>query len=135
MAWVRSNKKGSGGGSIPKLTLHSGKINLSNGNIESDSDYYYTDEFPCPNGYMYFDLGEISSSSYIGMGMYTEQGLIVDYWSASGRFRNVNCSSYYQNRNVRKLRLSFHVDKLQYVTVVDVVNWVTYANNIYYVDV
>lgn len=130
MAWFRCGLSG-GGSSIPKLAIHSGKIDLSTGTITADSDYYYTDEFPCPNGYMYFDLGETSQSSFIGLGMYTEQGTIVDYFSASGRFRNVNCANYYQNRNVRKLRLSFHADKLQYVTVADTTNWVTYANNVY----
>ena len=133
MAWYRSHKKSSGG-STPTLAVNQGKLDLSTGIVTADNDFSYSDFFDCPNGYMYFDLGEISQSNFIGMEMCQADGTHVDYFSASARFRNVNCASYYQNRDVRKLRVAFHTNNLQYVTIVNTTDWVTYANNIYKVN-
>lgn len=131
MAWIRSHKKSSGS-STPTLATHSGKVDLRTGTITADNDYSYSDFFDCPNGYMYFDLGEISQSYFIGMEMCQEDGTHVDYWSASARFRNINLTDYYQDRNVRKLRISCHADKS--ITIADTTNWVVYATNCYQVQ-
>jgi hypothetical protein len=124
MAWVRSNKKGSGGGSIPKLAIHSGKINLSNGNIESDSDYYYSDLFDAPNGNLRFDLGESIGSTYVGVEMCAANGSHVDYWSASQRFRQVNHAQYYAR--APKIRVSFKASNLQKVVIINEVTYDVY---------
>lgn len=124
MAWYRSHKKGSGGGSLPTLTIHSGKINLNNGTIIEDSDYYYSDLFDAPNGYLRFDLGESIESSNVGVEMCAFDGSHIDYWNASQRFRQVNHSQYYAR--APKIRLSFKASNLQKVVIINEVTYDIY---------
>lgn len=133
MAWIRSNKKSS---STPTLATHSGKIYMDDGSIVADSNYIYSDFFDCPDGYAYFDVGENDSGNhYIGVEMCKEDGTHVDWWGASGRFRNVNCATYYRNQNVRKLRLSFRKQYKASVMFIDVVNYKTYSVSATLIDV
>lgn len=119
MAWFKSKKKGSGG-SIPTLSIHSGKINLNTGNIEEDSNYYYTDLFDAPNGYLRFDFGETVESYYVGLEMCASDGSRVNWWSANARYRQVNHAPYYAS--APKLRATFKAANLQKVFIYDETN-------------
>lgn len=104
-----------GGSSVPSVAIHPGKINLNNGTIEADNDYYYTDLFDAPNGNFIFDLGESSNSNYIGVEMCASNGSHVNYWSASSRFREVNHAQYYSQ--APKFRLSFRAVNLSNIVL------------------
>lgn len=106
---------GGGGGSVPSVAIHSGKINLNNGTIEADNDYFYTDLFDAPNGNFIFDLGESSNSNYIGVEMCSSNGSHVNYWSASNRFREANHAQYYSQ--APKFRLSFRAVNLSNIVL------------------
>lgn len=122
MAWYRCG--GGSGETIPKLVLYSGKINLLNGNIEADNDYFYSDLFDAPNGYLRFDLGESIESSNVGVEMCTTDGSHIDYWNASQRFRQVNHAQYYAR--APKIRVSFKASNLQKVVIIDEVTYDIY---------
>lgn len=117
------------GTAIPMFKVHSGKVNVRNGNIVADNDYCYTDFIDFNNGYQMFDLGETSSSDYIGIAWYRTDGTYGgDYWAASGRYRYVNNSSYYNN-GIRKQRLTFRKAMLDKVILFDQTTNITYTVN------
>ena len=119
MAWFKSKKKSSGG-SMPTLSIHSGKINLETGIVEEDNNYYYTDLFDAPNGYLRFDFGESTDSHYVGLEMCAADGSRVDWWSANARYRQVAHSSWYAR--APKLRASFKAANLQKAFIYDETN-------------
>ena len=127
MAWFRC---GSGSGA-PKqtLVLHSGKINLSTGDIVADNSYYYSDYFDAPNGLLTFCLGEKSNSSNIGIEMCLTDGSHLSYYNPSSIPRRVDTSTYY-SQGLRKLRLSFKKMYLNDVYVVDEMNHIIYGFNL-----
>ena len=106
---------------------------MNTGEIVADNDYLYTDFFDCPDGYAYFGVGESNTgNTYIGVEMCLEDETHVNYWSADGTWRNINCAQYYRNYNVRKLRISIRKavqGKVVFVDVAGVSDWHTYAVN------
>lgn len=112
----------------PALVLHSGKIDLNTGDIVADSDYYYSDYFDAPNGWLTFSVGETSASSDIGVEMCLADGSHLNYYSASSLLRQVDTSTYYV-QGLRKLRLSFRKIHLEDVYVIDNMNKITYGIN------
>ena len=105
------------------LTLHEGKISMSDGSIVADSDYYYSDFFDAPNGNVLFDLGEIDND--FGLPWYHSDGTYVDHFSSSQRFRQVNMATYYQSGD--KFRLTFKKAYLSSALLVDFANIKTYC--------
>ena len=81
---------------IGSVTLHSGKVNLYDGSITADPDYYYTDPIPIPNGHIMFDLGYTASGSYSGFSLYRSDDTYYDYFKPSVRYRYLDLSSDYQ---------------------------------------
>lgn len=115
-------------GAVSTLALHSGKINLTTGEIIEDANYYYTDEFPCPNGSIVFDMGLSSSASYVGVVSYDENGIRKGAADTTTRYRTVNLSNVYAS-GARKLRLSFPIEQLANIILKDYVNGLTYTTN------
>ena len=110
------------------VKLFSGKIKVSTGEIIDDPDYYYTDYMPLSNGDLTFDLGFSSSQTYSGLAMYDDNDNFVEYWNCNARYRTVANSSWY-GQGARWFRLSFPINKLNYVFAHDWVN-----NKIYCAD-
>ncbi len=115
-------------GVIKNLKLKEGKINLTTGAIVADSDYYYTDEFPCPNGTIMFDFGVGSTETYTGVISYDINGNRIGSANTSSRYRTVDLTSVY-SQGARTLRLSFPKNKFNYATLVDYVSEITYTTN------
>ena len=117
-----------GGGVSTNVPVHSGKINLSTGEIVADEAYCYTDEFPCPNGSVMFDMGLTGSQTYAGAISYDENGVRKGSADASSRYRVVNLATVYSS-GARTLRLSFPIAHIEDVILKDYVNEVTYTTN------
>lgn len=124
MAWYRC-----GGGSgkdrpiYKTLKIHSGKIDLTDGSIVADSDYYYTDELPSSSD-ITFDMGlDASGLRYEGIVLYKEDGSYADYWGAKQRYRNVDGTS----GGGVTCRITFPANKLQYVMLHDWINGIMYS--------
>jgi len=133
MAWFESHLNG-GSTPIPKLNIYEGKVDLSSGTVVSDSDYYYTDFFPNPNGTLIFSMGESSSSYYIGLEMCDDSGSNMNYWSASSNPRIVDCS-YYYSIGCRKLRASFKKSHINDVYWIDITTNTMYSVEINPVEI
>lgn len=122
MAWIESRKKVVNSQTIK---IYSGKIDGDNGSIVSDNGYYYSDYIPCPDGKIYFCLGEEQNINYIGLMMYKEDNTYITYWGASDVRREVNCSSYYSS-GARYIRMSFRKSAIsvgtRFIFVLDEVN-------------
>lgn len=115
------------GSSIPTLKLNEGKIALTTGEIVADSDYYYTDEFDMPSGYIMFDMNLNSNQTYDGLVIYDDGGNYNNYWNPNARFRVVNMSSYYHAGY--KCRLSFRKSNIDYVMLRDYNANILYTSN------
>lgn len=123
MAWFRSRKKQSGGGST--LSLHEGKINTS-GEVVADSDYYYTDAMPCPQGKVCFDFGDTYGSDAM-IAFYKETDVFIDYWGSTQRYRVLDFTSDYQAG--RKMRLSFPKTALSDTMYIDLAAFTMYSGS------
>ena len=115
------------GGSIPTLKLNEGKIATATGEIVADSDYYYTDEFDMPSGYLMFDMNLSSNQTYDGLVIYDDSGNYNNYWNPNARFRVVNMASYYHEGY--KCRLSFRKSNIDYVMLRDYNANILYTTN------
>lgn len=102
-------------GGMQTISLHEGLLDINNGNITSDSNYYYSDEFDMPSGYVLFDFGAISYTT--GIALYNSDSTYYNGFSNHQSRRYVSFSSYYQAG--RKARLSFAKANIQDVIVFD----------------
>ena len=118
---------GSSGSSIPMLKLNEGKIATATGEIVADSDYYYTDEFDMPSGYLMFDMNLNTNQTYDGLVIYDANGNYNNYWNPNARFRVVNMASYYHEGY--KCRLSFRKSNIDYVMLRDYNANILYTTN------
>ena len=83
------------GGSIPTLKLNEGKLTLTDGTVAANPDYYYSDEFECPQGSLFFDFGgQLNLNA--GICWFDENGVYKNYYQANQRYRTVNMGSFYQ---------------------------------------
>ena len=115
------------GGTIPSLKLNEGKIATQTGEIVADSDYYYTDEFDMPSGYMMFDMNLKANQTYDGLVIYDDSGNYNNYWNPNARFRVVDMTPYYQAGY--KCRLSFKKSNIDYVMLRDYNANIIYTTN------
>lgn len=82
-------------GGVDTLTLNEGKITLTDGTIATNTDYYYSDEFECPQGSFFFDFGgQLNLNA--GIVWYDSNGVYKNYYQANQRYRTVNMASFYQ---------------------------------------
>ena len=83
------------GGSNSTLKLNEGKLTLTDGTIATNPDYYYSDEFECPQGSFFFDFGgQLNLNA--GIVWYDSNGVYKNYYQANQRYRTVNMGSFYQ---------------------------------------
>lgn len=104
------------GGSIPTLKLNEGKVSLNDGTIATNTDYYYTDLFDCPQGSLFFDFGSQLNLN-AGVVWYDSNGVYKNYFQANARYRTVDMSSYYQSGY--KMRIGFPKSALSRTIVMD----------------
>jgi hypothetical protein len=123
MAWYRC-----GGGSgkdrpiYKTLKMHSGKINIRDGTIESDDTYYYTDAIPFSSD-ITFDMGLAQTGlNYDGIALYDSSDVWVDFYAATQRYRNISYSG-----NATICRLSFRASNLHYIMFHDWINNIMYS--------
>ena len=112
------------------VNLHSGKIDLYDGSIVADPDYYYTDPIPIPNGHIMFDLGYIASGNYSGVTLYRSDNTYYDYYKPTVRYRYLDLSSGYQAGDY--LILCFEAAYLTNAILVNEVDAKLYAGNTNY---
>lgn len=104
----------SGGGAT--LGLNEGKLTLTDGTIASDTDYYYSDLFDCPQGSLYFDFGgQLGTNA--GIVWYDSEGVYKNYYQANQRYRTVNMGSFYQEGY--KMRIGFPKTALNNTVLID----------------
>lgn len=94
-----------GGGAT--LGLNEGKLNVRTGAISADSDYYYSDPFPCPMTTAFFDIGESANSTDLGFAIYDPNDTCTEYFTANARYRTVNIVQYVPDPTGYTCRLSF----------------------------
>lgn len=124
MAWYRCGGGGSGKDRpiYKTLKIHSGKINIRDGTIESDSTYYYTDAMPFSSD-ITFDMGLAQSGLYYdGIALYDSSGVWVDFYAPTQRYRNITYSG-----NATTCRLSFRASNLHYIMLHDWINNIMYS--------
>ena len=116
-----------GGTVVQNLRLNEGKIATATGEIVADSDYYYTDFFDMPSGYLMFDMNLNTNQTYDGLVIYDDSGNYNNYWNPNARFRVVNMASYYHAGY--KCRLSFRKSNIDYVMLRDYNANILYTTN------
>lgn len=124
MAWYRCGGGGSGKDRpiYKTLKIHSGKINIHNGTIESDNDYYYTDAIPFSSD-ITFDMGLAQTGlNYDGIALYDSSDVWVDFYAPTQRYRNISYSG-----DATLCRLSFRASNLHYIMFHDWINNIMYS--------
>ena len=116
----------SGGGAT--LGLNEGKLNVRTGAISADSDYYYSDPFPCPMTTAFFDIGESANSIDLGFAIYDANGTYTEYFTANARYRTVNITQYVPDPTGYTCRLSFSKAHLADLLFRDIFANILYAN-------
>lgn len=116
------------GGSIPTLKLNEGKLNVRTGVISADSNYYYSDPFPCPMTTAFFDIGESASSSDLGLAIYDPNDTHTEFFTANARHRTVNITQYVPDPTGYTCRLSFSKSHLTDLLFRDISANILYAN-------
>ena len=117
-----------GGGSGATLRLHEGYLNIRTGAISADSNYYYSDPFPCPMATTFFDIGESSKNSTLGFAIYDPNGTYTEYFSANERHRTVNITEYVPDPTGHTCRLSFAKSHLTDLLFRDISANILYAS-------
>lgn len=114
---------------IANLKLNEGLLNVRTGEITADSDYYYSEPFPCPMTSAFFDVGESQQVSSLGFEILDANGDHVEYFTANARYREVSIISYIPNPTGYTCRLSFAKSHIKDVMLRDIS-----ANIIYSAD-
>lgn len=115
------------------INLNTGKITLTNGNIDTTATgYRYTDYFSCPQGNVVMDFGAIYGTD-AGIVMYSDTGEYVEYYQANNRYRYLNIGQYVQSGY--KARLSFPTTAQRSIVLVDDTSNTVYSDfdNYYYI--
>ena len=116
------------GGGGTTLGLNEGYLNIRTGEISADSNYYYSDPFPCPMTIAFFDIGESSKNATLGFAIYDPNGTYTEFFSATVRYRTVNITEYVPDPTGHTCRLSFAKSHLTDLLFRDISANILYAN-------
>lgn len=112
---------------VKNIKLNDGLLTVGTGAITADSDYCYSDPFPCPMTTAFFDVGEVDSD--LGIAIYDTNGVYTECFTANERNRTVDIANYISDPTGYTCRLSFAKANIGAVCLRDNSAEIMYAAN------